>query len=100
VSRAVSLPTLTIVCNNRRWHAVDAATRAVYPDGEAAASAEMPLVELQPSPEFSKVAEASGAFARRVDEPADLPAAIEAALSAVAGGQQALLDVRMEHGRR
>ncbi len=100
VSRAVSLPTLTIVCNNRRWHAVDAATRAVYPDGEAAASAQMPLVELQPSPEFSKVAEASGAFARRVEKPADLPAAIDAALSAVAGGQQALLDVRMEHGRR
>jgi acetolactate synthase-1/2/3 large subunit len=60
----------------------------------------MPLVELKPSPEFSKVAEASDAHARRVDDPADLPGALEAALEAVQSGRQALLDVRMEHGHR
>jgi acetolactate synthase-1/2/3 large subunit len=100
VSRAAKLPTLTIVCNNGRWQAVESATRVVYPDGAAAHAAEMPLVELQPSPEFTKVAEASDAFARRVDDPADLPRAIDVALTAVAGGRQALLDVRMEHGVR
>jgi acetolactate synthase-1/2/3 large subunit len=100
VSRAAKLPTLTIVCNNGRWQAVESATRVVYPDGAAAHADEMPLVELQPSPEFTKVAEASDAFARRVDDPADLPRAIDAALTAVAGGRQALLDVRMEHGVR
>jgi len=100
VSRAAKLPTLTIVCNNGRWQAVESATRVVYPDGAAAHATEMPLVELQPSPEFTKVAEASDAFARRVDDPAELPRAIDAALSAVAGGRQALLDVRMEHGVR
>jgi acetolactate synthase-1/2/3 large subunit len=100
VSRAANLPTLTIVCNNGRWQAVESATRVVYPDGAAAHAEEMPLVELQPSPEFTKVAEASDAFARRVDDPADLPRAIDAALTAVAGGRQALLDVRMEHGVR
>lgn len=100
VSRAAKLPTLTIICNNGRWQAVESATRVVYPDGAAAHAAEMPLVELQPSPEFTKVAEASDAFARRVDDPAELPRAIDAALTAVAGGRQALLDVRMEHGVR
>jgi acetolactate synthase-1/2/3 large subunit len=100
VSRAAKLPTLTIICNNGRWQAVESATRVVYPDGAAAHAAEMPLVELQPSPEFTKVAEASDAFARRVDDPAELPRAIDAALNAVAGGRQALLDVRMEHGTR
>jgi len=100
VSRAAKLPTLTIVCNNGRWQAVESATRVVYPDGAAAHAAEMPLVELQPSPEFTKVAEASDAWARRVDDPAELPRAIDAALTAVAGGRQALLDVRMEHGVR
>jgi acetolactate synthase-1/2/3 large subunit len=100
VSRAAKLPTLTIVCNNGRWQAVESATRVVYPDGEAAHAEEMPLVELQPSPEFTKVAEASDAWARRVDDPADLPRALDEALSAVAGGRQALLDVRMEHGVR
>jgi acetolactate synthase-1/2/3 large subunit len=100
VSRSANLPTLTVVCNNGRWQAVDSATRVVYPQGLAAAATPMPLVELQPSPEFSKVAEASGAWAKRVDDPADLPKALDAALSAVAGGRQALLDVRMEHGVR
>ena len=100
VSRAAKLPTLTILCNNGRWQAVESATRVVYPDGAAAHAQEMPLVELQPSPEFTKVAEASDAFAKRVDDPADLPRAIDAALTAVAGGRQALLDVRMEHGVR
>jgi len=100
VSRAAKLPTLTIICNNGRWQAVESATRVVYPDGAAAHAAEMPLVELQPSPEFTKVAEASDAWARRVDDPAELPRAIDAAMTAVAGGRQALLDVRMEHGVR
>ena len=100
VSRAAKLPTLTVVCNNGRWQAVESATRVVYPDGAAAHADEMPLVELQPSPDFTKVAEASDAWARRVDDPADLPKALDAALTAVAGGRQALLDVRMEHGVR
>jgi acetolactate synthase-1/2/3 large subunit len=100
VSRAANLPTLTIICNNGRWQAVESATRVVYPDGAAAHAEEMPLVELKPSPEFTKVAEASDAWTQRVDDPAQLPRAIDAALSAVAGGRQALLDVRMEHGVR
>jgi len=100
VSRAANLPTLTIVCNNGRWNAVDAATRSVYPNGAAAAEESMPLVELAPTPEFAKVAEASGAHARRVDDPRDLPDAIRAAFDALAQGCQALLDVRVEHGRR
>ncbi|HEX5418418.1 MAG TPA: thiamine pyrophosphate-dependent enzyme, partial [Gammaproteobacteria bacterium] len=100
VARAAGLPVLIVVCNNGRWQAVDSATRRVYPQGLAAKADVMPLVELQPSPEFTKVAEASDAFALRVDEPEALPGAIEAALEAVAGGRQALLDVRMEHGQR
>jgi acetolactate synthase-1/2/3 large subunit len=100
VARAANLPVLTIVCNNGRWQAVDSATRAVYPQGRAAAAPVMPLVELQPSPELTKVAEASDAWARRVDDPSELPRAIELALEAVAGGRQALLDVRVEHGVR
>jgi len=100
VSRAAGLPVLTIICNNRRWHAVDASTRIVYPDGAAARSKLMPLVELEPTPEFTRVAEASDAFALKVEDPADLPGALRDALEAVEGGRQALLDVRVEHGDR
>lgn len=100
VARAADLPVLTIICNNRRWHAVDASTRIVYPEGAAARSKLMPLVELEPSPEFTRVAEASDAFARKIEEPEDLPGALTEALDAVAAGRQALLDVRVEHGDR
>ena len=100
VSRAADAPVLTIICNNRRWHAVDASTRIVYPDGAAAAAKLMPLVSLEPSPEFTKVAEASAAFARKVEDPAELPGAIREALAAVTSGRQALLDVIVEHGDR
>ena len=100
VARAAGRPVLTILCNNRRWHAVDASTRFVYPDGAAAHAKLMPLVELEPSPEFTKVAEASDAFALKVEDPARLPDAIGAALDAVGSGRQALLDVRVAHGDR
>jgi acetolactate synthase-1/2/3 large subunit len=100
VARAAKLPVLTIICNNRRWHAVDASTRLVYPDGAASRASPMPLVALEPSPEFAKVAEASDAFARKVEDPAELPGALRAAFAAVAAGRQALLDVRVENGDR
>jgi len=100
VAAAARLPLLTIICNNRRWHAVDASTRFVYPDGAAAHASCMPLVELEPSPEFTRVAEASGAYARKVEDPDQLPVAIRDALAEVAAGRQALLDVRVEHGDR
>jgi acetolactate synthase-1/2/3 large subunit len=100
VARAVDLPVLTIICNNRRWHAVDASTRIVYPDGAAAHAPLMPLVALEPTPEYTKVAEASGAFARKIEAPGDLPDALREALAAVGAGRQALLDVRVEHGDR
>ena len=99
VSRAANLPVLTIIMNNSRWHAVEAATRAVYPGGHAAQAETMPLVELEPSPDFCKVAQASAAFTRRVEKPKDLRQAILDGLEAVSNGQQALLDVRTSPGR-
>ena len=44
VSRAAKLPTLTIICNNGRWQAVESATRVVYPDGAAAHAAATQLL--------------------------------------------------------
>ena len=41
------------------------------------------LADLSPSPPFECYAEAHGAFAVRVDRPADLPAALAAARDAV-----------------
>lgn len=99
VARAAQLPVLTIIANNSSWHAVEAATRGTYPGGHAVAAGDMPLVSLAPSPEYCKVAEACDAYAQRVDDPRELPSALQAAVRRVRGGQQALLDVRTRPGR-
>jgi acetolactate synthase-1/2/3 large subunit len=92
---ALGLPVLTIVFNNEVWNAVRRSTLALYPDGHAAAANEMPLSSLSPSPAYEKVVEASGGLGLRVDEPAELEAALAKAIRAVRRQKrQALLNVR------
>ena len=94
VAQAENLPTLTIVTNNQSWHAVRRATLDVYPDGDAAKANIMPLTELKPSPSFEKIIDAAGGgHAAKVENPADLPKAIEQALDAVRSGTPAILNV-------
>ena len=93
VARADGLPTLTIVMNNGRWHAVHRSTLDMYPAGRAAATEVMPLVELGPAPDYAAICRACGGHGQKVTDPDDLPAALQRALDAVDRGQAALLDV-------
>jgi acetolactate synthase-1/2/3 large subunit len=94
VAEALGLAPLVVVVNNAEWGAVRASVRGLYPEGAAARANLMPLTSLAPSPDFAAVARASRGWARRVENPADLPGAIEAALAAIATeGRLALLDV-------
>jgi acetolactate synthase-1/2/3 large subunit len=94
VSRAQGLPVLTVVFNNRRWGAVHRSTLSLYPDGHAAAEAEPPFSTLEPAPDYEKLVEASGGYGERVEDPAELPAALDRALKAVRGERrQAVLNV-------
>jgi len=93
VANNLGLPVLFIVANNGKWGAVERATRAMYPDGAAAASNDMPLTTFGNSPAYEMVAMASGAYGERVEDPDDLPAALERALAAIKEGRQALLNV-------
>ncbi|MCR5856332.1 thiamine pyrophosphate-requiring protein [Mesorhizobium sp. J428] len=90
---ALKLPLLTVVFNNGIWNAVRRSTLYMYPDGSAAAANVMPITALDPLPDHAAIARAHGAYAERVDDGADLPAAIQRALAATRSGQQALLDV-------
>jgi len=87
------LPVLTIVINNAMWGAVRRATLGMYPDGEAARSNKPPFIDLDDLPAFETICEASGGYGERVEDPKELPDAMERALKAVDGGQQALLNV-------
>ena len=93
VADNLGLAILVIVINNGKWGAVERATRAMYPDGAAVASNNMPLTTFGKSPSYEMVAMASGAIGERVEDPNDLPTALERALAAVKDGKQVLLNV-------
>jgi acetolactate synthase-1/2/3 large subunit len=89
VSQQYKLPILSVVLDNSGWSAVKQSTLRVFPDGEANATNEFEA-ELT-KVEFTKVAEAFGAYVEKVSDPADVPAAIARCAKEVRGGRTALL---------
>ena len=88
------VPFLTVIYNNQAWNATLSTVRELYPDGVAHQTSNFPGTDLSPSPQFELTAQACGAYAERVDDPADLPAALQRGLKAVKEeGRQALLNV-------
>lgn len=80
IAEALELPVLVVVLNNTEWAAVRHSVLGLYPDGYAARANRMPLTSLQPSPDFTKVAEASRAWAKRISQPEELPDAFAEAI--------------------
>ncbi len=97
VGRAEKLPTLTIITNNQAWHAVRQATRDVYPGGHAARANTMPLVELNPAPDFEMVAQSCGGHGEKVASPDQLMPALQRAFDAVRSGTPALVNVTTQN---
>jgi acetolactate synthase I/II/III large subunit len=97
VGRAEKLPTLTIIANNHAWHAVRQATRDVYPGGHAAKANVMPLVELNPAPDFEMVAQSCGGHGEKVTTPEQLMPALRRAFDAIRSGTPALLNVTTQN---
>ncbi len=92
-AEAHSLPILTVVFNNALYGAVRNSTLAMYSKGVAARDAGRMLAELEPSPNFEKLVEASGGKGFRVEHAADLPGVLAEAVKIVRGGRQALVNV-------
>ena len=88
------IPFLTVIYNNQAWNASINAARGLYPDGVAQKTRNFPGCDLSPSPQFELTAQACGAYAVRVEEPDEIPSALQRALNAVKKeGRQALLNV-------
>jgi acetolactate synthase-1/2/3 large subunit len=83
VGRQYDLPVLYIVFDNSMWGAVRRATHTVYPTGHAARSNDEPFVRLTGTPHLERVVEACDGYGERVEDPAELPAALERAINAV-----------------
>ena len=95
IAEALGIGIVVMILNNAEWGAVRKAVTGLYPDGYAARSNAMPLTGLSPSPDFTAIAEASRAWARRVEHAKDLRAALDEALAVADTGRLALVDVRV-----
>ncbi|HYB40765.1 MAG TPA: thiamine pyrophosphate-requiring protein [Candidatus Methylomirabilis sp.] len=94
VARAYDLPVLFVVFNNRMWNAVKRAVQTHASEGWAVKTGIMPLTELDPAPDYELICRASGGHAERVEDPAELSAALKRALRVVRDEKrQALLNV-------
>jgi acetolactate synthase-1/2/3 large subunit len=94
VSATHNLPILTVVFNNSRYGAVRNATLSMFKDGAAGENDGRTFADLDASPAYEAMAMAQGAYAERVEKPADLPNALLRAREAVvSGSRQALLNV-------
>ena len=94
VAAAHDLPILTIVFNNALYGGVRNATLSMYGSGVAARDGGKLLADLEPSPAFEKVVEASGGVGIRVEKPAELRSALVRALEVVTKEKrQALVNV-------
>jgi acetolactate synthase-1/2/3 large subunit len=94
VAEAHALPIVVVIFNNERYGAVRNATLAMFAAGAAGRENGLGLADLSPSAPFERYAEAHGAFAARVERPAELPDALRAARNAAVNeGRHALLNV-------
>jgi acetolactate synthase-1/2/3 large subunit len=94
VGRQYKLPVLTVVLDNTGWAAVKEATLRVYPEGEAKAQRDYGSV-LAPDMDFSKVAEAAGAYGELVSDPDSVEGAVARCIAAVKEGRSAILHARV-----
>lgn len=87
------IPVLTLVLNNSGYGAVERATRAMYPEGQAVREG-MALSDLRPMPRFDQVVEACGGWGARVQTWNALQDALSEAIEQVrVHRRQALIDV-------
>ena len=93
-SHMQKLPVLFIVWNNGIWNAVKNSAKNLVPDGVAAKTDTWTFTALDQDFAYEKICEASGGYGERVDDPAEIPAAIARALHAVqVEKRQALLNI-------
>ena len=94
VAQHHKLPILAVVLDNSGWSAVKELTLRVFPDGQAKSANEF-QAGLMPDVEFGKIGEAFGAYAEKLSEPADVPAALARCVKEVRGGRSAILHARV-----
>mgnify|MGYP001187689243 CR=1 FL=1 len=94
VSQAHGLPILILVLNNASYGAVAWATAEMYDQGHAASDSWRMLSDLEPSPAYELLPQASEGYGERVNDPAALAGAIARGIRVVCEEKrQALINI-------
>lgn len=94
-SRDLELPLLVVIFNNRQYLSMKLNHLRFYPEGAAVANDDFDGVDLSGQPALSEFAAPFGFVGREVGAPSDLRAALEAAVSEVAGGASSIINVSL-----
>ena len=91
-----NLPFLTIMFNNEGYLSQKSGVPKYYPEGWAVKSNNFSGLHIAPCPDYAQIVKAFDGYGEKVEEPGDVRKAIERGLRAVAGGQLALIDIRLK----
>ncbi len=91
-----NLPFLTIMFNNHGYLSQKSGIPRYYPNGWAVQTDNFSGLHIVPCPNYATIAKAFDGYGETVEEPAEVRKAVERGLRAVAGGQLALIDVRLK----
>jgi len=87
---------LIIMFNNQGYLSQKSGIPRYYPDGHAVKTNNFSGLHIVPCPEYAAMAKVFDGYGEKVEEPGEVRKAVERGLRAVAGGQLALIDVRLK----
>jgi acetolactate synthase-1/2/3 large subunit len=90
-----NLPIMILLYNNYGYHSQKSGVPRFFPDGFAVKNQDFVGISINPSPDYAMIARAFDGYGEKVEEPGEVRAALQRGLKAVAGGQVALIDVRL-----
>lgn len=88
------MPLLIVVCNNKKYAVMEMLHNKFYPTSTAGTQKDYYGVHIKGS-RFEQAATMVDGYAQMVEKPADLKAAIEAALASIKAGKTAILNVML-----
>ncbi|MEK9659680.1 MAG: thiamine pyrophosphate-requiring protein [Chloroflexota bacterium] len=89
-------PFLTVIFNNAMHYATKRALRGGVADSASERTGRWEGIDITPSPDYAVLAQASRAYGEKVEDPNQVPPALQRALEQVRAGRCAVLDVRIK----
>lgn len=95
-SQEHKMPILVVLFNNMGYLSQKSGVPRYFPDGWAVRTKKFVGISITPSPDYGTIARAFDGYGEKVEEPGQVRAALGRGLKAVATGQVALIDIRLD----